>query len=56
MSAEQVADVLAPLFVARIQPPAMPKTYRLIADAWSYSPVGSTQETPAVLDEGKQLF
>jgi len=31
----------------------MPKTYRLIADAWSHSAVRPTQENPAVLDESK---
>jgi len=44
LGAEQVADVPAPLFVAWIQAPAMPKTYRLIADACLHSPVRPTQE------------
>jgi len=56
LSADQLASVLGPLFVARQQPPAMVETYRLMAKAWSQSAIKPTKEHLAVLDEGMMFF
>ena len=56
LSADQLASVLGPLFIARQQPPAMVETYRLMAKAWSQSAIKPTKEHLAVLDEGMMLF
>lgn len=55
-SNDQVARVLAPLLVCRNQPPAMAKTYHLIADTWAGSSVKPSAEDLSVLDEGAQLY
>jgi hypothetical protein len=56
LSADQLASVLGPLFIARQQPPAMVETYRLIAKVWSQSAIKPTKEHLAVLDEGLMFF
>ena len=47
---------LTPLFQARARPPALPETYRLIADAWALSATPPKPEHLAVLDEGVRAF
>ena len=56
LDAGQAADVLAPLFTARSQPPPLPEVYELIADVWSHSAVPPTHGHLAVLSEGVALF
>lgn len=52
----QVADVLAPLAVARSQPPPMAEVYELAAEVWSHSAQPPTRADLTVITEGAQLF
>ena len=56
LSAAQEKAVLDPLLDARARPPAMPETYRFIADVWSHSADKPALGELAVLDEGTKLF
>jgi hypothetical protein len=56
LSPGQLAAVLAPLFTARTQPPPLPETYELIAEAWAQSTAAPTRDNLAVLLEGAHLF
>ena len=56
LSAGQAADVLAPLFTARVQKPPLPEVYEMIADVWAKCAVTPTQGHLAVLAEGVNLF
>ena len=55
-SAEQTADVLTPLFVARNQPPPLPEVYEAIGEAWAHSAITPAAGHLAALDEGVRLF
>ncbi len=56
LSAGQVQDVLAVLFIARGLPPARPEVYEAIAETWERSAVRPTAANLAVLEEGVRLF
>lgn len=56
LNADQLAEILKPLFTARSQAPAMAEVYELIADAWTASTVRPTAGNLAVLSEGVNLF
>ncbi|MDR2676173.1 MAG: hypothetical protein LBC18_15250 [Opitutaceae bacterium] len=56
LSPAQLAPVLQRLFAARELTPALPETYRLIAEAWTRSGTPPAPEHLAVLDEGVHRF
>lgn len=56
LSAEQVAAVMAPLLIARTQPPALPEVYELMADTWARSAVAAKREDVVFLVEGVRTF
>jgi hypothetical protein len=56
ISAQQLANVLDPLFTARKQAPPLRDTYETIGEAWSRSAVPPKADNLSVLDEGAQLF
>ncbi len=56
LNASQAAEVLAPLFTARAQSPALPEVYELIAEVWAECAIAPTRAHLAVLDEGVALF
>jgi hypothetical protein len=56
LNADQLAEILKPLFTARSQAPAMAEVYELIAEAWAASTVRPTAGNLAVLSEGVNLF
>ena len=56
LSAGQAADVLTPLFTARLQKPPLPEVYEMIADVWAECAVTPTHGHLAVLSEGVSLF
>lgn len=55
-SAEQVNGVIAPLLTARLQLPALPEVYELMADAWTSSAVPPRSDDVVLLIEGARLF
>jgi hypothetical protein len=56
LNGEQVARVLDPLFTARDQPPALPKIYELMAEAWAVSAFAPTAAHLAAVEQGVRLF
>jgi len=56
LDANQVSEILKPLFVARGQPPTLPEVYETIATVWSRSEVPPTAANLDVIDEGVQRF
>ena len=54
-TAAQVADITAPLLVARQQPPSMPEVYDLIGDTYFRSAENPKPEVMGVLFEGVNL-
>jgi hypothetical protein len=55
-SAAQVSGVLAPLLIARRQPPPRAGLYELAAETWMHSAVRPQRTDIALLIEGAQLF
>jgi hypothetical protein len=51
----QTSAIVAPLFIARLQPPSMPETYDLIADAYVRSVDNPKPDTMSMLIEGVNL-
>jgi len=56
LTADQVMQILRPLFTARSQPPPLPEVYGLIADVWAHSAVIPKHENLEVVLEGARLF
>jgi hypothetical protein len=56
LTAEQAAEILAPLLAALEQQPPLPEIYELIADVWSASTRPPTRDQLAVLEAGVRLF
>ena len=56
LSAGQVAKVLEPLNIARVQPPSMPEVYLLVAEAWAKCDAAPTEEQFGALAEGIAVF
>jgi len=54
-SAAQVADITAPLLVARLQPPPMPEVYELIGDTYFRSNENPKPDVMGMLFEGINL-
>jgi hypothetical protein len=55
-SAEQVSGIVAPLLIARVQPPSMPEVYELMTTAWSLSVETPKRDDVVFLIEGVRLF
>lgn len=56
LGADQVAEILKPLFAARADQPPLPEVYDLIAEVWAWSAAKASRGHLAVLDEGVRLF
>ena len=56
LDSRQLESVLAPLSVARSQPPPLPEVYELMAEAWSHASVAPSKEQLAIIAEGVRLF
>ena len=56
LNADQMSDVLTPLFAARALDQPLPDIYSLIADIWEYSHITPSQDNLAILDDGVQKF
>ena len=54
-TAAQTADIIAPLLVARLQPPPMPETYELIGDTYARSVDNPKPDIMGMLVEGVNL-
>ncbi|MCX6954537.1 MAG: hypothetical protein NTV51_20480, partial [Verrucomicrobia bacterium] len=48
--------MLAPLLVARVQPPSLPEVYELMTDTWAHSTAAPKREDLVYLIEGVRLF
>lgn len=55
-SAEQVSAILAPLLIARVQPPSMPEVYEVMTDAWAHSAETPKRDDVLFLIEGVRFF
>jgi hypothetical protein len=56
LTAAQVADVLAPLAMARTQPPPMAEVFELTAEVWSHSAQPPTKDDLKVINQGVMMF
>ncbi len=56
LSAAQVSDILAPLLIARAQPPALLEVYSLAATVLANTDMPPAGENLALIDEGVQRF
>ncbi|MFM9956174.1 MAG: hypothetical protein ACKVVO_19145 [Opitutaceae bacterium] len=55
-SAEQVSAILAPLLIARVQPPSMPEVYEVMTDVWAQSAETPKRDDVLFLIEGVRFF
>lgn len=56
IGADQVAEILRPLFAARADRPPQAEVYETIAEVWAWAAPRATRGHLAVLDEGIRLF